>query len=113
MCNSHLMAGHRQSELAADSSGRFSYLFMLGALVLVIGLHLSTPLLAALFTYLALTRLLLSRRGGKWLAVVVFLALLASATYALGYFVNQTVRALPEIADKAIPSIIETAKRKG
>src|SRR5258708_39490291 len=109
MCNSHVMAGHKQSEPAVSNLERFSFLFMLAALVLVIQLHLATPLLSVLFTYLALTRLQLHRRGGKWLAVGVLLAMLAGIAYGLGYFVNQTVRALPEIADKAIPSVIETA----
>jgi predicted PurR-regulated permease PerM len=92
---------------------RFSYLFMVGLLVLVIFLHLATPLIAALFSYLALNRLSLSRRGGKWLAVLIFLALLGGIAYGLGFFINHSVRALPEIADKAIPSIIDTARRYG
>jgi predicted PurR-regulated permease PerM len=76
-------------------------------------LHLATPLLAALFTYLALQKLTLPKRGGKWLAIAVLLICLLGIAYGLGYFINQTVRALPEIADKAIPSIIETAQRNG
>jgi predicted PurR-regulated permease PerM len=84
---------------------------MAGVLVLVGWLHLATPLLAALFTYLALSRLQLARRGGKWMAVGIFLILLSGIAYGLGYFVNQTVRALPDIADKAIPSVIQWAKQ--
>jgi len=102
-----------QNESLAGRQGRFSYLFIIGVLVLVAALHLAGPLLAALFTYLILTRLRLNRRGGKWVAVCILLAILAAIAYGLGYFVNQTVRALPEIADKAIPSVIETAKQKG
>jgi len=79
----------------------------------VVGLRLATPLLAALFTYLALTRLEFDRRGGKWLGVGVFLVLLSGIVYVLGYFINQTVGALPEIADKAIPSLIASAKAHG
>jgi len=91
----------------------FSYWFMLLIFVAVVWLHLATVLLAGLFTYLALTRLKFFKRGGKWLAVAIFLVLVAGIAYGLGYFINQTVRALPEIADKAIPSIIQTAKDKG
>jgi predicted PurR-regulated permease PerM len=107
------MAGHNQGTRPEGGLVRFSYLFMIGLLVLMMLLHLATPLLAALFSYLALTRLSLLRRGGKWLAVVIFVALLAGIAYGLGFFVNHTLRALPEIADKAIPSIIDTARQKG
>ena len=107
------MAGHNQTTVETGGLVRFSYLFMLGLLVLVILLQLATPLIAALFSYLALNRLSLSRRGGKWLAVLIFLALLGGIAYGLGFFINHSVRALPEIADKAIPSIIDTARRYG
>ena len=93
---------------------RFSFFFMLGLLILIILLRLATPLLAALFTYLALSGLAFrKKRGGKWLAVAIFLVVLLGAAYALGYFVRQTVHALPEIADKAIPSVIDTAQKNG
>ena len=102
-----------QTQSSLGRFQRFSYLFMAVAFIAVIGLHLAVPLLATLFTFLALTRLHFIRRGGKWIPVVLLLALLAAFAYGLGYFVNQTVRALPEIADKSIPSIIETAKQRG
>jgi len=92
---------------------RFSYFFMVGLFVLMILLKLALPLVAALFTYLALTRLTFFKRGGKPLAIVIFLVLAFGAAYGLGYFVRQTARALPDIADKAIPSIIATAQRYG
>jgi predicted PurR-regulated permease PerM len=107
------MAESDHSQAEFSSAWRFSFLFMAGALVMLVGLRLATPLLAALFTYLALTRLHFRRFGGKWLAVLVFLLLVGAIAYALGYFVRQTVEALPKIADKAIPSIIETAREKG
>ena len=90
---------------------RISYLFMLGTLVLVGCLHLATPLLVAFFAYLALTKLHFVKRGGKLLAVALFLILVSALAYGLGHFVKQTVRALPEIADKAIPSVIEWAQQ--
>jgi predicted PurR-regulated permease PerM len=104
-------SGHSQAK--SPGARRFSFYFMAGALVLLITLRLATPLLAALFTYLALTRLHFFRRGGKWFAILVFLVFLGAIAYGLGYFVRQTVKALPEIADKAIPSVIETARQKG
>jgi predicted PurR-regulated permease PerM len=90
---------------------RFSYLFILGTLILVTWLHLAMPLLAALFAYLALHRFQFLKRGGKWAAVAIFLVLLAALAYGLGYLINQIVRTLPEIADKAIPLVIAWAKQ--
>ncbi len=89
---------------------RVSYLFMAGTLVLVGYFHMATPLLVAFFAYLALTMLHFLKRGGKTVAVVLFVILVSAITYGLGYFINQTVRALPEIADKAIPSVIQWAR---
>ena len=84
---------------------------MLVTVVLVAALHLATPLLVALFAYLALNKLGFLRRGGKVLSVTFFLMLLLGATYAFLRFVNDTVQALPMIADDAIPSIIQWARR--
>jgi hypothetical protein len=89
---------------------RFSYLFMAGNLVLIGGFRLATPLLAAFFAYLALTKLHFVRRGGKALAVGLFLILVSAISYGLGHFINDTVRALPEIADNANPSVIQWAR---
>jgi len=88
---------------------RVSYLFILATFILVGWLHLATPLLAALFSYLALTKLHFNPRRGRWLAVVLFLILLSGVAWGLGHFATQTVRALPEIANKGIPSIIQWA----
>lgn len=96
-----------------NSATRFSYLFMLGIFVLVWTLHLATPLLTVLFTYLALNRLKFARRGGKWVAVGIFVVLLAGTAYTLGYVINQTVRTLPEIAERAVPAVIQWAQQHG
>jgi predicted PurR-regulated permease PerM len=88
---------------------RFSYWCMAGLFILMCALHLTTPLLAALFSYLALTHLH-CKRSGRWLAVTIFLFLVFTAAYGIGFVINQTIHSLPEIADKAIPSIIQWAK---
>jgi hypothetical protein len=62
------------------------------------------------FAYLALTKLHFVKRGGKALAVVLFLILVLGFAYGLGHFINNTVRALPEIAEKSIPSMIQWAR---
>ena len=90
---------------------RISYLFMLGTFVVVGWLHLATPLLVALFAYLALSQVQFGKWRGRWLAVGLFLIVLSGIAYGLGFFINQTVRALPEIAEQAIPSVIHWAKQ--
>jgi len=105
------MADVAPNQPTQGKPARISYWFMVGTLVLVGCLHLATPLLVACFAYLALTKLHFMKRGGKWLAVVLFVVLVSALSYGLAHFVNQTVRALPEIADKAIPSVIEWARQ--
>jgi hypothetical protein len=41
--------------------------------------------------------------------VAIFLVLLAGLAYALTYFIHATVQALPNIAEKAVPVIIQWA----
>src|SRR5437016_14198660 len=90
---------------------RFSYGFMAAALVLIGWLHLTTPLLAVLFAYLALTKLHFLKHRGKWVPVLLLVFLLAAISYGLGSLINQTVGALPDIAERAIPLVIEWAQR--
>jgi predicted PurR-regulated permease PerM len=107
------MAEPQATTRSPNPQTRFSYVFMASLFVLMILLRLALPLIAALFTYLALTRLTFFKRGGKAAALGIFLVLAFGAAYALGYFIRQTVHALPDIADKAIPSIIQTAQDYG
>jgi predicted PurR-regulated permease PerM len=102
-----------QAAQALSRCSRYSYLFMAGLAVLIVWLHLATPLLAALFAYLALSRLETGKRGSKALAVIFFLIALSGIAYVLGYFINQTIHALPEIGDKAIPAVIAWASHYG
>jgi len=107
------MAASIQPPSRVEPDTRFSFAFMAGLFLLTILLHLGTPLLAALFTFLALSRLAVPGRFGKWTAVSLFIVLLLVSAYALGHFIHETADALPEIADKAIPSVIDTAQRQG
>jgi predicted PurR-regulated permease PerM len=75
--------------------------------VLVGWLHLATPFLAVLFAYLAVNKLNFLKHRGKWAPVVLLIFLLTALAYGLGHFINQTVRALPDIAEKAIPLVIQ------
>ena len=90
---------------------RVSYWILAGTLALVGWLHLGTPLLVALFSFFALEKLDLLR--SKWLAIAAFLLLLVGASYAIGHFVAQAVVALPAVAEKAIPSVIDYAEILG
>lgn len=96
---------------APAKPARFSYWFIAATLVLIGWLHLATPLLAILFSYLALTKLNFLKHRGKWVAVVLLLVLVSAAAYGLGYIINQAVRTLPDVADVAIPKIIQWAKQ--
>ena len=58
-----------------------SYAVFAVLLVVVAALHLATPFLAALFCYLALTKL--AFWGRKWIAVTLFLVLIAAAFVGL------------------------------
>jgi predicted PurR-regulated permease PerM len=89
---------------------RISYAFILVILVLAGWLHLATPLIAAMFTYLALTQLNFLRGRGKWAAIALFLVMVSALAYGLGYSINQAVSSLPEIAEKAVPLVIQWAK---
>jgi predicted PurR-regulated permease PerM len=100
------------AERILSKPARISYAFLVMTFVLVGWLHLATPLMAALFAYLALTKLHFLKERGKWLAVTLFLVLLAGIAYGLAFFINQAIEALPQIADKAIPSIIRWAEER-
>lgn len=88
---------------------RFSFAFILLVLVLVGWLNMGALLLSVLFSYFAITKLAFISPPRKWLAVAIFLALLAGLAYALTYFIQATVQALPNIAEKAVPVIIQWA----
>jgi len=70
------------------------------------------PVVATLFAYFALNKLHIDVRVGKVLALIFFLVLLSAVGYGLGFLINRTVRDLPEIAEKAIPSVLEYARSK-
>lgn len=90
---------------------RISYWAIAGILILVGVLRLGTPLLAALLSFFALQKLLHFTRL-KWVTVLVFSVLVLGSGYALGHFTRQAVVALPAVAEKAIPSIIDYAEKR-
>jgi predicted PurR-regulated permease PerM len=88
---------------------RISFAFILLVLVLTGWLHLGALLLSVLFSYFIIAKLNFMKSKAKWLAVAIFLVLLAGIAYALAYLVQATVRALPNIADRAVPAIVQWA----
>jgi predicted PurR-regulated permease PerM len=68
-------------------------------------------LLAALFSYLTLSKLHFFRKRGKWLAVSLFLVLLAVISYVSFIFSVRAIRAFPEIVEKVIPSVAQLAEK--
>jgi len=87
-----------------------SYASIAVALILVGILHLGLPFITGLFAYLALTKLNFIKRRGRWLPVLIFIILVAALAYGLGNVINQAVRILPDVAEQAIPSVIQWAK---
>jgi predicted PurR-regulated permease PerM len=103
------VAGQMQTTL--DKPSRFSFWFIAGVVVVAALLHLGGPLVVILFSFFALTKLNFLRKRGPWVAVGLFLFLSAALAYGLGVFINQMVKALPDIADRAIPVVIEWARK--
>src|ERR1700676_4842097 len=84
-------------------AARISYGVLVLMLALAGVLHLGVPFLTVLFSYFALRQfLLLTKR--KWLALILFVLLVAGIAYAAGHFVRAALTALPEMADHSIPS---------
>jgi predicted PurR-regulated permease PerM len=88
---------------------RISFGFLLLILVLTGWLHLGALLLSVLFSYYIIAKLNFMKPRAKWLAVAIFLVLLAGIAYALTYFIHATIRDLPDIADRALPAIVQWA----
>jgi len=89
---------------------RFSYGFILAALILIAWLHLGAAFIAALFSFLLLSKLHFLKWGGRVFPVILYLVLVAGVAYGLGFVVNQSVKILPHVAEQAIPSVIQWGK---
>jgi predicted PurR-regulated permease PerM len=82
---------------------RVSYAALAVTLVLAAGLHLGPPLLAILFSYFALCKLLAVTKN-KWVAFVLFVLVVAGIGCGTAYFTRAAIRELPEVADSSLPS---------
>jgi predicted PurR-regulated permease PerM len=90
---------------------RNSYIFIVGALILVGWLKLATLTLTLLFSYFAVSKLYFFR--SKWLAVGLFTVLMAGILYGFVFFVKEAIETLPKIAHTSIPMIIDYAAKQG
>jgi hypothetical protein len=70
---------------------RISFAFILLVLVLAGWLHMGALLLSVLFSYFVISKLDFIKPRGNWLAVAIFLTLLAVLAYALTYFIQATI----------------------
>ncbi len=98
--------------VAIDRSLKISYLLFLVILASISLLHLTTGLVAILFSYLALKKLTFGSKR-KLPAIILFCILLAAIFYGFGYFVKHTLAAVPEIVDKSLPQIVQFATEHG
>src|SRR5437764_3874606 len=90
---------------------RLSYCVLALTIVLAGLLHLGTPLLSGLFAYFALRQLLyLTKR--RWLALILFIVVVAGIAAAAAYFTRVAILALPEVADTSIPSASAWAQKR-
>src|SRR4051794_38996258 len=85
------------------TSARLSYGLLALTLVLAGLLKLGVPLLVALFSYFALRKIVRATKK-RWLALVLFVVIVAGLTFAAVYFTRAALRALPEVADTTIPT---------
>lgn len=92
---------------------RISFSIMLGLLILIGGLRLTTLVLTALFGYLTLRGLGRLFGGRKVPAVLLYLVLLSGVFVGLYLFSKQAYVALPKIYDTSIPAVVNFAETKG
>lgn len=91
---------------------RISFGFMLLLLVLVAAMGLATPLLTVLFSFFVLN---VFRGEGRSKNFAVAMLLVTVTTVCMGFaiFATRAVVATPEIADRLIPRLVETALKLG
>jgi len=88
-----------------------SYGFIALLIIAAGWLHLATPLVTVLFCFFALH--MLAFGGRKWLSVALFLILLTGVGVGFYFFVQHSYKAIPEIAEKTIPVVLQWTEEKG
>src|SRR5881296_1608629 len=90
---------------------RVSYAVLAATVILAGILHLGVPLLVVLFSYFAL-RQLYSLTKRKWLALILFIVVVAGIATAAAYLTRAAFLALPDVADTSIPSASAWAQKR-
>lgn len=95
------------TELTVDAKTplRFSFAFMVLFIICVACSKLGTPLITTFFSFLILDNLRIVKR--KWLATIIFTALVVVIFYAFVHFSRQAVAALPDVANKSLPIVVD------
>jgi len=88
-----------------------SYAVFATALLLAGWLQMATLLITVLFGCFALNKLTFYRI--RWLAVVLFLMMVCVFFCGFAYFLRATFEALPKIASKSIPDVVQYANTHG
>jgi predicted PurR-regulated permease PerM len=90
---------------------RVSYAVLAATIILAGFLDLGVPLLVVLFSYFALRQLYyLTRR--KWVALALFVVVVAGVVAIGGYLTRTAILALPDVADTSIPSASAWAQKR-
>jgi predicted PurR-regulated permease PerM len=90
---------------------RFSYVVLALIIVLAGTLHLAAPLVVILFSYFALSQLD-AYTGRRWLALLLFILLVAGIAAAAVFFTREAIRALPDVAETSIPPASQWAQKQ-
>ena len=91
-------------------SRRISYVMMAALLVLIGWFHLGVLVLTAFFGYFALEKFSFGR--SKILGLAIYLIVVAGIGVGLFFFSHRAYKALPEIAERTIPAVVEFAEKK-
>lgn len=90
---------------------RISYVTMAVLLALVGWFHLGILLITAFFGYFALEQFSFGR--SKILGLVIYLVVVIGIGCGLFFFSHRIFKALPEMAERTIPAVVEFAQKKG
>lgn len=90
---------------------RISYVTMAVLLVLAGWFHLGVLLITVFFGYFALEKFSFGR--SKILGLILYLVVVIGIGVGLFIFSHRAVKALPDIADKTIPAVVDFAEKKG
>jgi predicted PurR-regulated permease PerM len=88
-----------------------SYLMMALSLVLIGWFHLGALVLTVFFGYFALEKFSFGR--SKILGLLIYIVVVVGIGCGLFVFSHRAYKALPEIADRTIPAVVEFAEKKG